>query len=269
MRRIREIGTTFGLFWVWIMVLALACTASAQITITVPDVFKVKKSKKETARTDQPPVSTQAATTTAQPQVSETPQQESLWVKTMVENVNEVRKEVEEFDPKTKVSLVIGYNYDYLLRAVSPKARTAWLKDTNALDTVRKTPNNRLDAALDQLAAAAAKKIPTYRARLDEFKVRNPAEERLMKSILTKIANYKILSGGMFSTNFSIAKNEFGLPVRRFKTGVFHIKDTTDDHPYCYLTYINIIQDYSGGGTYGASYAEFIKDELIGCPVGS
>jgi hypothetical protein len=45
-------------------------------------------------------------------------------------------------------------------------------------------------------------------------------------------------------------------------------RSTLNDHPYCRIYWINIIQDYAGGGTYGASYAYFVNDELAGCPAG-
>lgn len=246
------------------MVVGLAGSASAQIPISVPDIFKVKKTKKEPVGQPLPPTTTRTATPDEK-QVAAAPQ-ESLWMTGMIEDAQKVQKDIDEFDPQKKVWLVSPNNFDILMRAVSQKTRTKWLKDANALDKVRKTPNNRLDAAFDALADAASKKIPTYKSKLNEFKFRNPTEEKLMKSILEHIADYKVFSGGLAQTSWLIAKDNYGLPIRRFKSGALYLKDVTADHPYCYLTYINIMQDYSGGGTYGDGYAEFIKDELVGCP---
>ena len=89
-----------------------------------------------------------------------------------------------------------------------------------------------------------------------------------MKGVLTRIADYKIYSIGLQQGNWLIDKNDYGLPTSRYKRGVIWLRDAKSDHPYCYATYINIKQDYAGGGTYGASYARFIEDEMVGCPAG-
>ncbi len=63
-------------------------------------------------------------------------------------------------------------------------------------------------------------------------------------------------------------ENELGIPKARYKQGYVWVRVTSDDHPYCHLYQINIIQDYAGGGTYGASYAKFLDNNLSGCPAG-
>jgi hypothetical protein len=40
------------------------------------------------------------------------------------------------------------------------------------------------------------------------------------------------------------------------------------DDGFCRLIFVNIVQDYAGGGTYGDSYGNFIKSEYAGCPAG-
>jgi len=87
-----------------------------------------------------------------------------------------------------------------------------------------------------------------------------------MKGVLTRPADYKIFSVGLLGSSWAIDKNSLGIPTARFKNGAIYLKDLTQDHPYCYLTYVNIIQDYAGGGTYGASYTVYVRDKLVGCP---
>ena len=90
-----------------------------------------------------------------------------------------------------------------------------------------------------------------------------------MKGVLTRIADYKIFSSGLQQTAWQIDKNDYGLPTARYKHGVIYLRDTKSDHPYCYAHYVNVIQDYAGGGTYNVSYARFVGTEMVGCPAGA
>ena len=137
-----------------------------------------------------------------------------------------------------------------------------WVKDRWTKPNAQK----KVAAALDALAASAAKKLPTYKEDLDNYKFHNAAEEKMMKGVLKRIADYKIFSSGLLGVIWAIGKNNLGIPTARFKNGAIYLKDTKDDHLYCYLFYVNIIQDYAGGGTYGASYAMYVGNELVGCP---
>jgi hypothetical protein len=153
-----------------------------------------------------------------------------------------------------------------LLFAVSPSAREKWLKDSNALQ-FKECPN--LVSALDKLAAAAAEKFPLYTANPKAYNLRNPAEEKMMKATLKNAAAVKIHKIGLNQASWLISKNELGLPTSRYKHGFIWFRDPADDHPYCHFYYVNILQDYAGGGTYGASYALFVEDGLAGCPTGN
>jgi len=194
---------------------------------------------------------------------------DSVWVRAHGDNIAEKQREVEAFDPNTKRYMVSTTTYDYLLFAVSPRAREQWLKDANALD-LRQSKYNTIDPALDALAAAAAKKLPTYVPGPANFAFHNPIEERMMKGTLGDLAKLTIHKIGLAHNTWQISKDEYGLlPTSRFKRGYVWVRDTTDDHPYCHLYQINIIQDYAGGGTYGASYAKFLDNTLQGCPAGA
>ncbi len=88
----------------------------------------------------------------------------------------------------------------------------------------------------------------------------------MMKGTLGNLATLKIHKIELAQSNWLISKNDFGLSMARYKQGYIWVRDTTDDHPYCHFYQINIIQDYAGGGTYGASYARFLDNTLFGCP---
>lgn len=187
--------------------------------------------------------------------------EESVWLMAHRDGIKKAQKAVDEYDPANTSTM--GTYSEYALYAVSPKARTKWLTDTNALEF--KEP---IDTMLAPLAAALAKKLPTYLPSLAAYKIRNPAEEALMKRVLTTPARYKIFFSGLEQSTWLIDKNSLGIPTARYKRGLLYLRDTQADHPYCYATYVNVIQDYSGGGTYAASRARLVQDDIVSCPSG-
>ena len=257
-------------------------TASAQITINIPEIPRIRKPKREQPKQPDPPRPEQPTATTTddgptnQPTTSETRESQptskpadkyadNVAVNFHIEEIQKREKEVNEYNPADDAYMVSASNEDYLLFAVSPRAREKWMKGFGILD-IRETPNNRVDAALDALAAAAAKKLPIYLPNAANFAFRNPLEEKMMKGKLDNLATLKIHKIGLAHGTWQISKNDFGLPTARYKRGYIWVRDTADDHPYCRLYQVNIIQDYAGGGTYGASYARFLDNTLFGCP---
>ncbi len=239
-------------------------TAAAQFTITLPKIPKIKKPKvQQPAATPdgQPAVQDQRSEQKTSSHVSDDGEQLGPIAIFELNEIAKVTKDVSEYTPEGKIYLVDAIGAEWLMRAVSPREREKWMTRLNTVSAKKK-----FNEALDGLAAAAAKKLPSYKGDLDEFEFRNPAEEKLMRTELTRIANYKIYKTGLAQAHWLIDKDNFGLPRARYKSGAFWIRDTTEDHPYCTITYVNIIQDYAGGGTYAASYTQFIKDKLIGCP---
>jgi hypothetical protein len=256
---------------------------SAQFPINLPKLPKIKKEKPKAEQPSEqqtPPQQTNSTTDNNQSGSSSDNRaadkktaawldgcsEKGWWITAHLDHIAQQQKEVEEYTPADRNSLISSpTNDNYLLYAVSPKAREEWLKNAKSLD-LKDCP--KLVTAFDKLAAAAAKQLPTYKADLLDYKVHNPAEEKLMRGVYRRIADFKIYSVGLAQSNWLIDKDDYGLPIARFKRGAVYLKDTTDDHPYCYLSYVNVIQDYAGGGTYGASYARFTRDELVGCPAG-
>ena len=244
-------------------------TGRAQITITLPKIPKIKKPKVEQTKQEQPTTtdgnqSNNNPTTENRPNGSNDKCSNNIWLQTHLQEIAERQKEVDSFTPD-RGWFAGGTTYDHLLNAVSPAAREKWLTGSNALD-FKNCPN--LVAAFDRLNASAAKKLPLYLPNTRAYAVRNPAEEKLMKSKINDLANHKIFYIGLQEANWLIDKNELGIPKSRYKHGMVWVRYTLNDHPYCRIYYINVIQDYAGGGTYGASYGYFVDDRLVGCPAG-
>lgn len=239
---------------------------SAQLTITIPKIPKINKPKNEqpkaeTSVTNRDP-SKANRTTDSKPAAMNDKCSESLWLERHLEEIAKRRQEVDSFTPE-RGWFTKSFTYDHLLNAVSLSAREKWLKDSNGLQ-FKDCPN--LVSAFDALAASAAKKLPLYQVNPKTYNVRNAAEEKMMRGALGNAATLKIHKIGLNQTNWLISKDDFDLPTSRYKHGMLWVRDTADDHAFCHIYYVNVIQDYAGGGRYGAGYAKFVGEELAGCP---
>jgi hypothetical protein len=179
--------------------------------------------------------------------------------------IGNIQKEVEQYTPETRIALIGKGDYGWLQRAVSKKMREEWLSQW----TKNPAQRQQFNEALDTLSAVLARKLPLYTPNPKYYTFRSPAEEAMMKGALKAPATSKIYRIGLNQANWLIDKNGLDIPTARFKRGMIWLKYQGADHPYCYMAYVNIIQDYAGGGTYGASYAKFIEQELAGCPAGT
>lgn len=237
----------------------------AQITITIPGIPKIKKPKivTTTDTTTSGDSQNDKATDNREDEPSESLDPR---LSLFLDELKNAQQDVDKYNPNDYLYLVGGNSTDWLWRAVSARERAEFENKWKSVMTPG--AKKRFDDGLTALAASAAKKLPTYKASLNKYTFHNAAEERMMKGVLTKIADYKIFSSGLQEGAWLIDKNDYGLPTARYKHGVIYLRDTKSDHLYCYATYVNVIQDYAGGGTYGASYARFIKDEMVGCPAG-
>lgn len=248
------------------VVLFGAQTFSAQFTITIPKWPKISKPKTEPPRETQTPTATEQAKDAQQtenkPAATEDKCSESGWVDIHLGKIAERQNEVSSYTPE-RGWFTKDFTYDHLLFAVSSSAREKWLKDSNALQ-FKDCPN--LVSAFDKLAAAAAENFPLYTANPKAYNFRNPTDEKMMKATLDNAAALKIHKIGLNQATWLISKNNLGLPTSRYKHGLIWFRNPADDHPYCHFYYVNILQDYAGGGTYGASYALFVEDGLAGCP---
>ena len=187
---------------------------------------------------------------------------DSPWLRAHRDGIAKVLKQVNEYDPATMNSM--GSGSEYALYAVSASARAKWLKDKNAIAF-----SEEVDKLLKPLAEALAKKLPTYLPRTGIYPIRNAGEEALMMCVLTTPSRYTVFKIGLAHSAWQIDKGVLGIPQARYKNGLIYLRDKQADHPYCYATLVNVIQDYSGGGTYASSRAEIRMDELAACPAGT
>ena len=189
--------------------------------------------------------------------------QSDVWLEIILEEINKRKKEVENFDPTVEGrQLVTKSTPELFFPAISMRARERYYKSVQMNDTRR----SALNAALDSLAAAAAKKLPLYKPDTSLFAFHNPPSEQMMRGSLKNAATLKVHKIGIKEAVWLIEKNQLGLPVDRYKHGYIWARDTNDDHAYCHLYTLHITQTYEGGGTYGQTFVKLSEDELFGCP---
>ena len=106
---------------------------------------------------------------------------DSPWLRAHRDGVKKVLSAVENYRAGSGDSMNSGSEYAFY--AISLKMRADWLKEKNALDF-----KDEIDKLLKPLAAALAEKLPTYFPNAEKYAIRNPAEEALMKRVLTNPA---------------------------------------------------------------------------------
>lgn len=246
-----------------IMVTSILCVgdAPAQFTIKIPKLPKILKEEKK----QQTPATT-TTTTTAPATVTDTPEESKPAAQTdwrvdyFVEEITNYRKKVDEWNPETNYFPTAPSNDDYPLLAVSMKERQKWMKDKKLVQSPK------LDGALDGLAASLAKQLARHLPEPKAYNFRNPAEEKLMKAEMADVPGLVVHKIGLNQSAWVIDKNDLGIPINRYKRGMIWGRNPNADHPHCQFWYVNLIQDYSGGGTYGTRYARYVGSELAGCP---
>jgi hypothetical protein len=181
-----------------------------------------------------------------------------------LEDLGKTRKEAEEFRPGLRdyyVSTLSDRRNRYLEAALSPSERKNWLGGSPE-DFV-----NCLNPALDGLAAIARKTLPGYKGP-QGYTFGTPAEKNALLSAINDIGQAKVLKVGIKQASWLIDKNSFGIPTARYKHGVIWAQYPNRDDGFCRIFWVNIKQDYAGGGTYGASYGYFVSRDFAGCPAG-
>ena len=119
----------------------------------------------------------------------------------------------------------------------------------------------------DGLAAVARKTLPGYTGP-QGYTFGTPAEKSALLSAINDIRQAKVLKVGIKQTNWLIDKNSLGIPTARYKHGVIWAQYPNRDDGFCRILWVNIKQDYAGGGTYSASYGYFVSRAFAGCPAG-
>ena len=251
----------------------------AQFTISIPNLPKIKKPKPNTdsGQSNSSNNSNSGNNTTSgnnsqnsNSNAAKGCDQYSFVYGVFLDDIKKKQEEAAAYTgPQDKIYYVSETQDDYIKLAVSKSRREKWFADKKMNDYRADTACNKLDPALDELATVVAKTIPLYVPEAGKYAVHNAAEEALMKSKVTDISDMKVFRIGLASTNWNIEKNDIGIPTDRYKYGLIYAKPLKADDPYCRMIFVNVVQTYAGGGTYGASYGNFIKSEVAGCPAGN
>jgi hypothetical protein len=180
-------------------------------------------------------------------------------------DLEKTRKEAEEFRPGLReyfVSTLSDSKNLYLEAALSPSAREEWLGRFRENDPKFE---QCMKPALDQLAAVARKTLPSYTGPAG-YTPATPAEKNALLGAIDDIAKAKVFKVAIKEANWLIDKNSLGIPNSRFKHGVIWAQYPNSDDGFCRIFWVNVVQDYAGGGTYGASQGNFVGRSFAGCP---
>jgi len=181
-----------------------------------------------------------------------------------IDELRAAQKQVSAYDPKTKISVAGGTSYNWLLRAVSPKERKNFMGKWGPNMTTE--TRVKFDTGLDALSKTAAAKIPLAMPEAGSFPIKNAIEEKKMLAAMSDVPGIKVYGSGLEQSAWLIDKNGYGIPTARYKHGRIWGKNPSADYPYCRFWFVNIIQDYAGGGRYGASRAKFVDTNFAACP---
>lgn len=247
------------------IVLTLAAVPStAQITINIPKLPKIKKDKPAptttTTDTSSSPAAKTSSNTASEKESAPTRSACNDGVtRVYLEDIAKYRAEAEEFRPGLRdyfVSTASDGKNKYLEAALIPSERKEWDKwDKDFRDCVY--------PALDGLAEAARKTIGGYTGPAG-YTSGTPAEKKILLSAINDLAQGKALKVGIKQPNWLIAKDNYNFPTARYRHGYAYVQYPSTG--LCWVFWINLVQDYAGGGTYGASYGNFISRSLAGCP---
>ena len=180
-------------------------------------------------------------------------------------DLEKTRQEAEEFRPGLReyfVSILSDSKNLYLEAALSPSAREEWLGRFRENDP---TFEKCMKPALDALAATARKTLPTYTGPAG-YTPATPADRNALLGAIDDITRAKVLKVGIKESNWLIEKNSLGIPKARFKHGVIWAQYPNTDDGFCRIFWVNLVQDYAGGGTYGSTQGNFIGRSYAGCP---
>lgn len=244
------------------MILGLAASFSAQITINIPNIPKFPK-KKDKAQPTTSSESDQRLDETATSSTSGS-RKDNVCDKYYVflRDIEKVRKEAESFTPGRLyfVSILSDRENKYFEAALIPSRRKEWFNGSAEMTTC-------VGPALDSLAEVARQKLPSYTGP-PGYTLGTPAEKKVLLSVVTDLAQAKVISVGLGEANWLIGKDSYNFPTERYKHGVVILRYPNSESGFCRLFWINIRQDYAGGGTYGSSYGYYAGRSLAGCPAG-
>jgi hypothetical protein len=244
------------------LILAATVAASAQITINIPKFPKIKKEKPQTSvQTETVDAARPAAERSAAPGAARNPCDKDPAAEIHLEDLEKTRKEAEEYRPGLRQFYVSTLSHGknvYLEAALLPSVRKSFLDGRGNSDFT-----DCMNPALDKLAATARKTIATYTGPTN-YTLGTPAEKKVLLSAINDLAQAKVIKVGILQPNWLIEKDSFNFPTARYRHGMAVLQYPNQE--FCWVFWINIVQQYAGGGTYGASYGNYVARSLAGCP---
>jgi hypothetical protein len=149
---------------------------------------------------------------------------------------------------------------EYLLAGISPSFRKDWLSSHKT----QEKDAHCIVPLFDEIGAAAKRTLKNYQPT--GYKFHESADETLIKeAVQEKIPDAQIMGVGVKQSSWDIDKLGNGVPKDRYKYGMAWVKNSKFDDGFCRIVHVNIIQDYSGGGTYADSKARYINMVPAGC----
>jgi len=251
-------------FFVLTMTFAVSNVA-AQITINFPSIKKIKKPV-VTTNTDTNIDVISDPTTRTNPTtghgVANDSRSTNWWVDYQIGEIGKYRQQLDSWNPETQIFPKPNSSDDYISLALSKKDRAEWLRDKKV------QPDAKLDASLDDLKGLLTRRLPEYKINARSFVNRNAAEEKLVLAEMSDVPGLKVFKIGFNQPTWLIDKNEWGIPKARYKHGLVYGRNPNSEDPFCRIWYVNVVQEYSGAGTYGPTQARYIDKEFIACPAG-
>jgi len=232
---------------------------TAQITINIPGIKKIKK---PVITTDTNVTDNRVTTNTTNTTNTTTGNSTNWWVDYQIEAITKYKQQLDSWNPDTQIFPKPNSSDDYISLALSKKERASWLSDKKV------QPDAKLDASLDELKASLSRRLPEYTINKSSFANRNAAEEKMMLAQMTGVPGIKVFKIGLNQAAWLIDKNEWGIPKARYKHGMIYGRNPNSEDQFCRIWYVNVVQEYSGAGTYGATQARYIDKEFIACPAG-
>ena len=171
--------------------------------------------------------------------------------------------EAEEYKPQLRdyyVSELSDRRNEYLLAGISPKFRAEWLESHR----IAEKDKHCMVPIFDELSASAKRTLPNYHPH--GYIHHDSSEEKLMReAVKAELPDAEVLGVGVKSPTWAIEKLYNGLPSSRYKYGMAWVKSASLDDGYCRIVFVNLVQDYSGGSSYGDTVANYISMEPAGC----
>ncbi|MCC7437892.1 MAG: hypothetical protein IT211_05290 [Armatimonadetes bacterium] len=121
-----------------------------------------------------------------------------------------------------------------------------------------------LDAKLDALWATIEAAAPSFTWPTDLKK--DGTIEGIAKKKMGGVAGITVLKTGMLKNEWGITKNDLGIPIRRYRTGV--ILYSKAGEKLCRYREFTYEEEYAGGGTYSKSEKVWFSEgmKLVKCP---